>query len=108
MIVPSRFSDHVLEQQIERRNEGDQHEQLSQFHPDVERQQRRQQVRAGKLQRLPQREREPEPVHEPNANAFTQRRLTAEAAESQRKEISLRAWRACGSELAPTIFSSAM
>ena len=65
MIVPSRSGDHVAEQEIERRNQQDQHQQLSQLDADVERQQRRQQVRAGELQRLPQRERKPEPVDQP-------------------------------------------
>ena len=55
------------EQQIEDRNQDHQHEQLPELDADVERQQRRQQVRAGELQRLAQREREPEAVNQPEA-----------------------------------------
>ena len=49
---------------MERRHEDEQHEQLAELDADVEREQRRQEVRAGELQRLPQREREAEAVHQ--------------------------------------------
>ena len=45
----------------------DQHEQLTELDADVERQQRREQMRAGELQRLAQREREAEAVNQPEA-----------------------------------------
>ena len=47
------------------RHQHRQHQQLAQLDPHVERQQRREQVRARELQGLAQGEREPEPVHQP-------------------------------------------
>ena len=57
----------VAEQQRERRQNDRQHEELTELDADVEREQRRQQVRSRELKRLPQRERKAESMHQAKA-----------------------------------------
>ena len=61
---PDPLGDDEPEQQLQRRDEQRQHEELPELDADVERQQRRQQVGPGELQRLPQGEREAEAVNQ--------------------------------------------
>ena len=87
MIVPSRSATTKRKSRSSAGTSSGEHEQLAELDADVEREQRRQQVRAGELQRLPQREREAEAVHE---------------AEPERDQP------AAVQRSAPTMFSSAM
>src|SRR5690349_23400626 len=48
-----------------RRGGADDHHELRDLHSDVERQKRREQMAAGELELIAQREGEPEPVHQP-------------------------------------------
>jgi hypothetical protein len=51
------------------RDHGHEHEQLTQLYAHVEAGERHQNVVAGKLQRVPERKRKPEPVHQPEPEA---------------------------------------
>jgi hypothetical protein len=57
----------------ERRDQQEQHEQLTELDAHIERQQRRDEMRPGKLQRVAQRERKPDPWIRPNPNATAHR-----------------------------------
>src|SRR5215213_9944815 len=59
--------EHVRKEQCQRRHKERQDEQLTQFDAEIEREQRRQQVGSGELQRLAKRERKPEAVNETEA-----------------------------------------
>ncbi len=61
------LGDGIAEEQVQRRDDHNQHRQLAELDADVEREERRQQVRPGELQRLPEREREAEAVHQAEA-----------------------------------------
>ncbi len=64
---PHALRHNPSEQQFQSRDQQHQYQELSQLDPDIERQQRRQQVGAGKLQRLPESERETEAVDQAEA-----------------------------------------
>ena len=73
MIVPMRSATTKRNSRLQRRHEHDQHGELTELDADVERQQRRQQVRAGELQRLRSANEKPKPCTSPNANAIIHR-----------------------------------
>src|SRR5438552_15467477 len=62
---PDAFGDNEPEQDLQHRDEQHEHEELPKLDADIEREQRREQVRPGELQRLAQSEREAEPVNQP-------------------------------------------
>src|ERR1700730_9791295 len=68
MIVPIRSAttkrNNKSIEQIERRHQQQHHEQLPELYSDIERQKRREQMRACELKRLPEHERKTEPVHQ--------------------------------------------
>ena len=103
MIVPMRSATTYRNSRSSAGMSSDQHEQLTQLDADVERQQRRQQVRAGELQRLPQREREPEAVHEPEGERDQPAAFNASSRAAEARALC----ELCGSA-ATTMFSSAM
>src|SRR5262249_48766517 len=61
------FGHRITEKKLQQGNQQNQDEKLPQLDSNVERKQRREQVRPGKLQRLPQRKRKTETVHQPKA-----------------------------------------
>ena len=60
----------MLEQEIEQRHEDHEHEKLAELDADIEREQRRQEMRSGELQRVLEHEGEAEPVHEPEREGY--------------------------------------
>ena len=109
MIVPMALGDDVAEQQAERRDQQHEHEQLPQLDADVERQQRGQQMRAGELQRLAQREREPEAVHEAEGERHEPAAFQRQARRVRRTRDERSGSGVTGVPLvANTMFSSAM
>ena len=54
----------VAEHELQRRHEDDEHQELAELDAEVEGEERGQNVRAGELQRLAERERETESVHQ--------------------------------------------
>src|SRR5216117_3919747 len=68
--------DQEAEQDFQRRDEEHEHEQLTELDTEVEREQRRQQMGPGELQRFAERERESNPWTRPNPKVINQRRLT--------------------------------
>src|SRR2546428_12405626 len=93
---PHALGDDVAEQPSERGDYDDEYEQLTELDANVERQERGQQMRAGELQRLPQREREAEAVHETEGEGnhpTTLERRACKARRGVRALGALRAWR---------------
>src|SRR6266566_1848315 len=68
------FSDSVAEEELQRGDEKNQYEELSQFDADIEGQKRGQQMRSGELQRLPKANEKPKPCTRPKPKAIIQRR----------------------------------
>jgi hypothetical protein len=61
---PDSLGEHVSKHQLQHRHEDGERGKLAELDADVEGQQRRQQMRPGKLQRFAERKRKPEAVHE--------------------------------------------
>ena len=96
MMMPTRSRHDEPEHQPEERRQQRDHQQLPELDADIEGEERRDDVRAGKLQRLTQRERETEPVHkaEPEGDGPSSRHARPGGVRSGRA--------------ATTMFSSAM
>ena len=62
--MPIRSATTCLNSKLSSGTSDHEHEKLAELDADIEREQRRQQMRAGELQRVLEHEREAEPVHE--------------------------------------------
>ena len=65
MMTPDALGDHVFEQKLERRHQREQHRELADLDPEIEAEQRGDEMVAGELELLAQRKGKAEAMDEP-------------------------------------------